>query len=102
MPLFGNNGQGANNQNRMNWWDDGDMQIKNNNAIFDEGSVTAKTNRTMWAKKGVVSSSNSTIWTPSGNYHLSGNILHGPNGESWTGVKSKEDAMSIIARKLKH
>ena len=101
MPLFGNKGQMANNSKRINWWGDGSIQIKTDNAIYDGNSITTKSGNTMWTKNGTVTSSGNTIWTPNGTYNFSGGVMHGPNGETWTGVNSKDDAMSIIAHKLK-
>ena len=63
--------------------------------------LATKTNNTMWTKTGTVTHSGNTFWGPDGTYNLSGDILHGPNGQIWTGVNSEDDAMSIIAHKLK-
>ena len=51
------------------------------------------------AALGVISEKGLSIAKEGGNF--SGGVMHGPNGETWTGVNSKDDAMSIIAHKLK-
>jgi hypothetical protein len=42
-----------------------------------------------------------TFHGPDGVYTLSNGILYGPNGQSWSGVNNTQDAMNIIAHKLK-
>lgn len=101
MTIFGNNGQIINTSKNVNWWSDGSTQAKTNNSIYDGNSIATMTNNTMWTKTGTVTHSRNTFWGPDGTYNLSGGILHGPNGQIWTGVNSEDDAMSIIAHKLK-
>lgn len=101
MPIFGSNGQTVSNNKGVNWWGDGSVQIKAGNMIYDGSSMATRSGNTMWTKNGVVSSSGNTIWTPNGVYNFSNGVMHGPNGEIWSGINSKDDAMSIIAHKLK-
>ena len=101
MPMFGSNGQSANNSNRINWWNDGSTQIKGKNIIYDGDSTATFSDNMMWTKKGAVTASGNVFHGPDGAYTFSGGILHGPNGETWTGVNSKKDALSIIAHRLK-
>ena len=63
--------------------------------------MATKSGNTMWTKNGIVTSSGNTIWTPNGTYNFFGGVMHDLNGETWTDVNPKDDAMSIIAHKLK-
>lgn len=101
MPIFGSHGQSVNNSKQINWWNDGSTQIKAGNIIYDGDSITTSNNNSIWTKNETITSSGNTVWTSNGNYNFSGGVMHGPNGEIWTGVNSKEDAMSIIAHKLR-
>lgn len=40
------------------------------------------------------------FFTPNGMYHRSGSMLFGPNGQSWTGLESVEDAKVVIMNDL--
>jgi hypothetical protein len=102
MTIFGNNGKMATGNDKMKYWNDGGIQIKSGNKFQEGGSIATFNNNVMWTPNGMVTMSNNIFWGPDGVYHLGSNgVLHGPNGHIWTGVSSKQDAMSIIAHKMK-
>ena len=69
--------------------------------IYDGDSTATVSGNTMWTGNGTVTMNGNTFHGPDGVYTLSNGILYGPNGQSWSGVNNTQDAMNIIAHKLK-
>lgn len=93
--FFGNGENGAKIGNSI-FFSDGQVQNRIGNARFEGGNCSAHIGNTDINTKGTVSQIGNSFFTSEGSYSMIGNTLFGPNGSSWCGVESADDARAII------
>ncbi len=94
--IFSNNGKSISKSGDTYFTDKGIVQKSGNMFFGPNASSASETGNTIFGSKGIISVSGNCIYAPNGMYHLSGSILWGPNGKSWSGVGSIEDAKVLV------
>lgn len=96
--IFGNNGKNMIRAGIMDMFSDGTTQSHVGDSIFSQSGISHRSGNTLFHEngKGISMKTENRFMTPKGTWTRSGNMLFGPNGQTFFGVISDDDAWSII------
>lgn len=95
--IIGNNGTTIGSDKNNIYFNDGTM-TKGSNAFGSANGTTLHDENRLWTNSGTVLKSGNNFTSAKGTYNWSSNgMLYGPNGKTWSGVNSAQDAQAIIA-----
>ena len=100
--IFGNSGKNMIRVGNMDMFSDGTTQSHAGGAIFSQSGISHRSGNTLFHKngKGMSVKTGNRFMTPKGTWTKSGNMLFGPNGQTFFGVTSDDDAWSIINKNI--